>query len=108
MAERDPRLSECSSCPRGAIECVHFGGLTLWLADNSTEGSPEFPGHYSSNVFTVMGPLRPHICTKIACPDHLVMNQEAANCVSYSALPEARTELARRAELLRLGEPARG
>lgn len=103
MAERDPRQSECTICEAGVLQCAHFGDLTLWLTDNSDDACPPIPGHYSSEELKVLGPARPVICTKRACPDHLVMWANESNAATFPTLAEAHAQFDRRAELLRLG-----
>ena len=102
MAERDP-CQECG-CVEGILACVHFGELRLWLHDNSDAASPPVPGHYSATEWWVIGPERPLVCPEDSCGGHLVMNGATAG--RFSSLPEAQADFARRAELLRLGEPA--
>ena len=103
MPERDPRLSECPVCPPW-VECVHFDEQVLWLGDMHTP-QPELEkfGHRAAEGWQVSGPGVPFPCSCAA--GHLVMVSDG---VEYHSLTEARTELARRAELLRLEEPARG
>ena len=90
VAERDPR-QECG-CPPW-VECVHFGGEVLVivapLGSNPKELCPgcEFD-IFRSPLWSVHGPSADRPCFD-------------------GGEPEARAELARRAELLRLGEPAR-
>ncbi len=90
MAERDPR-QECG-CPPW-VRCVHFDGAVVVLVA-PLRVTPEEPcpgcdlDIYSSPLWSVHGPS-----AELPCLDTRIQE-------------EARAELDRRAELLRLGEPA--
>ena len=107
MPEREPRLSECTRCDTGVVECAHFGDLTLWLYDNRPRpGQSAGPGHRVSNEWIVAGPLRPEACLKASCPGHLVMPVGPSRSENFAELRYAQAEFLRRAELLRLREPS--
>ena len=90
MPERDPRQSECSSChsgPASLIACVHFDGQVVCLWD------------YGDTEPVACGPSpEPHLAASDCRSNHKVCG----------SMHEARAEFDRRAELLRLEEPARG
>ena len=83
MTERDPR-QECG-CPPFVVQCVHLGLHTVWLAIVERR----------LDCFAVIERVR-----HSAEPTNWLVSH-------YFTLPEAQAEFTRRAEMLRLEEPAR-
>ena len=104
-------MSECTVCPPW-VECVHFEGTILWIGKR---GHPELVKvqvgvHVAAAAFVVTQGSAIVAC---ACsPEHPVLDGISLADFPprglFHDLDSARTELARRAELLRLEEPARG
>lgn len=111
MADRDPR-QECG-CPPAIMMCVHWDGKLLVLASDDELRS----GHTCGGgwgPFTGLGygihlTEDKHItCDRTPDCPAMVLPYPCSLCLEFDNEAEARTELDRRAELLRLEEPARG
>ena len=88
MPERDPRQSECSSCKSGStrlIACAHFDGQVVCLWD------------YGDSIPLACGP---------SPEPHLAASDCKGNFEVCRSMREGQADFDRRAELLRLGEPA--
>ncbi len=89
VRERDPR-QECG-CPPWVTECVHFDHAQVWIASFGEHG------HWVHGPSTIDNP------DEWREPNRRTHGPTGCGCPHFTDIEDARTELARRAELLRLG-----
>ena len=106
---RDPR-QECG-CPPWT-RCVHFDGEILWLSDRRRSPHADSNTHYGVALGREVSP-----CSNLGafgppcrdgCKEPVLLipaSEYLGRCLNTESLSEAQAEFARRAELLRLGEP---
>ena len=103
MPERDSRLSECPVCPSW-VECVHFDGEILWLIDSANSSLNQSLVGAHSDMDGRVGVIQGTQVALCICGGHPILDN-ATKVEWFADLPTARPFFARRAELLRLGEP---
>ena len=87
------RQSECTVCPPFVMACAHYDGRVVVMLEPAAGTGEICPGCdfklFNQLLWSVHGP------------------DSKLDCLSTPSREEAESDLARRAELLRLGEPDR-
>ena len=95
---RDPR-QECG-CSPWVVMCAHRDGVVVLLSD---ETLATLSTHSSPKRFVVHGPGVRVLCN---CGINHLAFDDFGESSRFDTIEDAQAEFARRAELLRLGEPA--
>ena len=91
----------CTACSPWVVMCAHRAGVVVLLSD---ETLATLPTHSSPKRFVVHGPG-----VRVPCNcgiNHLAFD-DFGESSRFDTIEDAQVEFARRAELLRLEEPAR-